>query len=799
MRLCIVLFAFGAWLLQRQAELPDLRYAWLLLLAAPSFVLARAPLVALRLFGRTALVTAALTAGFYWAAGAAQLRLADALPPEWEGRDIEIVGVIASLPQPYERSVRFEFDVEHALTAGAHVPERISVSWWSRAPNDLGVALPEVKAGERWRFNVRLKRPHGTANPHGFDYEAWMLERGIRATGYVRPRGSAERLTAMVHKPEYWVERVRERLRTRILEALADRPYAGIIAALVMGDQRAIPPAQWQTFTRTGVNHLMSISGLHVTMIAGLAYAIAHALWRRSARLTLKIPAAKAAVLAGTLTALFYTLLAGFAVPAQRTLYMIAVVAFALWIGARTSASVVLSAALLVVVVLDPWCVTSAGFWLSFGAVAAILFAVVNRVAQPHWAHAWLRTQAAVTVALLPLLLALFQQVSLISPVANAFAIPVVSLVVVPLALAGSVLPFDAVLYLAHLTMAWCMIALEWLSALPHAVWEQHAPVEWAIVLALAGVLWSIFPRGVPGRWLGAVVCLPLFFVMPAMPRIGEVRIAVLDVGQGLALLVQTARHALVYDTGPAFGPSADSGNRIIAPYLRASGIGKLDGMIVSHDDGDHTGGAVSVLQALPVAWLASSLADMDPLTFVADEAFRCHVGQSWEWDGVRFDILHPSPASYEASLKNNDRGCVLKVSAPGGSVLIPADIERRSEETLLAQAGDLAADVLIAGHHGSKTSSTLAFVQAVNPSIVVFPVGYRNRFGHPHPDVVACYQDLGSALYRTDRDGAVLVSISPEGGMQVERYRELHRRYWLDAPLREEPKAEPLAEAAVK
>jgi competence protein ComEC len=389
--------------------------------------------------------------------------------------------------------------------------------------------------------------------------------------------------------------------------------------------------------------------------------------------------------------------------------------------------------------------------------------------------------------------------VSLISPVANAFAIPLVSLIVVPLALVGSVLPFDAVLYLAHFAMAGCMIALEWLSALPHAVWEQHAPVEWAIVIALAGVLWSIFPRGVPGRWLGAIVCLPLFFVLPTMPRFGEVRIAVLDVGQGLSLLVQTARHALLYDTGPALGPSADSGNRIIAPYLRATGIGKLDGMIVSHDDGDHTGGAVSVLQALPVGWLASSLADMDPLPLLADQAFRCHVGQSWEWDGVRFDMLHPSLASYDTPVKNNDRGCVLKVSAPGGRVLIPADIERRSEDALLAQAEDLAADVLIAGHHGSKTSSTAAFVQAVKPRIVVFPVGYRNRFGHPHPDVLARYRDSGSAMYRTDRDGAVLVSIAPEGPLQVERYRDLHRRYWLDAPLRDERNVALQVEATVQ
>ena len=783
MRLNIVLFAFGAWLLQRQAELPDLQDAWGVLLAAPLLALAGTRRRAVRWAARAALAGTACAAGFFWAALLAQARLGDALPAEWEGRDIEIVGVVAGLPQPYERSVRFDFDVELVLSAQARVPQRIVLSWWGRGPSEDLLARPAVRTGERWRYTVRLKRPRGTANPYGFDYEAWLLERGVRATGYVRPRASAERLVPMVHRPSYWVERVREDLRTRILDALSNRPYAGVIAALVMGDQRAIPAEQWQTFTRTGVNHLMSISGLHVTMISGIAYAIVRALWRRSARLTLHLPAAKAAVLGGALTAFLYTLLAGFAVPAQRTLYMIVVVAVALWMGASSSASCVLAAALLAVVLLDPWAVTSAGFWLSFGAVAAILFAVVNRVEQPHWTSAWLRTQAAVTIVLLPLLLALFQQVSLISPVANAIAIPVVSLIVVPLGLAGSVLPFDFVLHLAHAVMTGCMVALDWMSMLPHAVWEQHAPLDWAIAIALGGTLWLMLPRGVPARWLGGVACLPLFFIVPQPPRPGELRIAVLDVGQGLAIVVQTARHALLYDAGPAFGPAADSGNRIIAPYLRAAGVRRLDGMIVSHDDSDHTGGTLSVLQALPVAWLGSSLSDLDPLPLVADEAFRCAAGQTWEWDGVRFDVLHPQPASYGTALRNNDRGCVIKATAPGGSVLIPADIERRSEEALLAGRADLAADVLIAAHHGSRTSSTTAFVEAVRPRHVVFAVGYRNRFGHPHPDIVQRYNAIGAAAYRTDRDGAVLISIPPDGPLRVESQRALHRRYWLDAP----------------
>ena len=782
MRLNIVLFALGAWWLQRQWELPDMQPAWLLALAAPMLVMARARSISLRAIARTAIAAAALAAGFYWAAGAAHVRLADALPTEWEGRDIELVGVVASLPQAYERSVRFELDVERVLTGGARVPGRIVLAWWGRSQRDGG-ALPELKPGERWRLAVRLKRPHGTANPHGFDYEAWLLERNVRATGYVRPRGATERLTAFVHRPSYWVEALRERLRTRIKSALHDRPNAGVIVALAVGDQRAISPVQWQVFTRTGVNHLMSISGLHVTMVSALGFGLALALWRRSARLTLRLPARKAAAVAGAVTALGYTLLAGFAVPAQRTLYMLSVVAIALWAGRAIPASVVLAAALLVVVLLDPWAVTSAGFWLSFGAVAAILFVMVNRVGQPHWLESWMRTQAAVTIALTPVLLALFQQVSLVSPVANAFAIPLVSLVVVPLALVGTVVPIDPILYLAHFFMSVCMDVLEWMSAAPNAVWQQHAPAEWAIVAAIAGSLWLLLPRGTPARMLGVLACLPLFFVVPPGLRPGELRVTVLDVGQGLAAVVETAGHTLLYDTGPAFGPDADSGNRIIAPYLRASGVRQLDALILSHDDGDHTGGAISVLQALPVAWLMSSLTPMDPVNVLAERALPCGAGQAWEWDSVKFEVLHPPQGGDAARVKNNDRGCVLRVSAPGGSVLIPADIERRSEERLLAERAALRADVLIAAHHGSKTSSTAAFVAAVHPEAVIFPVGYRNRFGHPHAEVLERFRDVGSRAYRTDQDGAVIVTVPPEGRITIERYRTLHRRYWLDAP----------------
>ena len=484
---------------------------------------------------------------------------------------------------------------------------------------------------------------------------------------------------------------------------------------------------------------------------------------------------------------------AGFAVPAQRTVYMLAVVGVALWLGVIESASVVLCVALLVVVLLDPWAVLAPGFWLSFGAVAVIMYVTVGRIGRPHWLTAWLEVQLAVTLALIPPLLMMFQQVSIVSPVANAVAIPAVSLVVVPLTLIGVALPFDLILHLAHAVMGWCTALLEWLSTLPEAVWQQHAPPAWSAIVAIAGLALLLAPRGVPARWLGMAGLLPMFTMAPTVPRAGEVEVVVLDVGQGVSALVRTPHHALLYDAGPPFGPGADSGNRIIVPYLRAAGVKRLDALIVSHDHDDHWGGAASVLQLVPVDRVLTSLPDLDPLVMQTEPAGRCEAGQRWEWDGVRFEVLHPSAASYQdRTVKDNDRSCVLKVDAPGGSLLLPADIERRSEEELLARARDrLHAEVLLAPHQGSRTSSTPAFVQAVGARLVVFPVGYRNRFGHPHRDVLERYQNAGVRIYRTDRDGAVTITMRADGAISVTPHRALYRRYW-QTPVEGDPVPDP-------
>jgi competence protein ComEC len=513
----------------------------------------------------------------------------------------------------------------------------------------------------------------------------------------------------------------------------------------------------------------MSISGLHVTMIGALFAWLVNLLWRRSAKLPLLWPAQKAAVLAGFGGALAYALIAGFGVPAQRTLYMLGVVVLALLSGRSVAASNVLGLALLLVLLVDPWAVQAAGFWLSFGAVALLFYIASGRIARTHWLMEWGKAQWAMTLGLIPALLALFQQFSLASPVANALAIPLVSLLVTPLALLGSLPGFGWALHLAHALLVPLMDFLAWLAGVPGALWQQHAPPMWTVPLALLGTLWLLLPRGFPNRWLGLLLFLPLFMIVPERPGPGELKVVVLDVGQGQAVHLQTAAHDLLFDTGPDFGGTgSDAGSRIIVPYLRAAGVRKLDSLIVSHADRDHAGGADSLLAAMPVR----------------TSNRQCLDGQGWEWDGVRFRILHPAAADYQRKLPSNALSCVLKVESQHGSILIPADVEGRAEQELLARhASVLRADILVAPHHGGKKTASPEFVAAVDARTVIFPVGYRNRFGHPWPAVVERFSAAGADLHRTDRDGAVTLLLG-QAGMQIAHERERRRRYWHNVPI---------------
>jgi competence protein ComEC len=730
--------------------------------------------------------------GFLWAATFATIRLSDELPSDWQQKSINIVGTIATLPEVTEKGERFQFDVEKIFTQDStktlKIPRHISLNFY----RDMVSARPEngpsqfnfFHAGERWQLSVKLKRPHTTYNPHGYDFEGWALENNIRATGSIISKSGYKKLNNFVWRPSYLVERAREKVGNHISQTLANKPYAGVIRALVVGDDSQITQAQWNVYLRTGVNHLMSISGLQITMLAGLAFAIAAFIWRRVPSLVMSMPTRKAATIIGLVVAVLYALLAGMSVPTQRTLYMLITFAAALLFGRNLAISRALAIALIVVVLLDPWATISAGFWLSFGAVAIIAYVSVGRLAAASWLTQAVHTQWAITLGLLPLLIVLFGQTSIVSPLANAFAIPIISLIVVPLAILGSLIHVDFILQLAHFILEICMQGLNWLATLP--TWQQAAPPMWALVSAVFSVLWLLLPRGFPQRWLGFVLLIPLFFANSARPDIGAMQVAVLDIGQGLAVVVKTANHTFLYDAGPKYNEQSDAGGRIVLPYLRGEGVKKLDGFMVSHNDIDHSGGAPSVLAQMPASWFASSFTESDSMT-LPPNALKCFAGQHWRWDGVNFEVLYPSWQSYDdVTLTDNNRSCGVKITSQYGSILLTGDIEELAETSMLeANKSALSSEVLIAPHHGSKTSSSVAFVQAVGAKQIIFTVGYLNRFNHPKPIIEKRYEESGAWLYRSDYHGALLIDFTRKTNMQLNMkilaWRQAQPRYWHD------------------
>ena len=744
--------------------------------------------------------------GIAWAGMLAHHRLNDRLDPALEGRDLIVTGEVRGLPDIGAMGQRFRFQAEHAqLTDGSviHVPAGLSLGWYGRRGESKSESesesesSPVLHSGERWQLTVRLKRPHGLSNPGGFDAEAWLLNENLRATGYVRAADNHLLGDAgwSFHWPLTKIDRLRARIRDKINATLPDHPYAGVIVALTIGDQRAVEPQEWQVFNRTGIGHLISISGLHITMISGLFAALFGWLWRHSfftrASLPLLCPVQKASAAAGWLAALAYVALAGFGIPAQRTLLMLAVVCIALWSSRALAVSQILCAALLVVLVCDPWAVLWPGFWLSFVAIACILYASpahaaavigpMERSALSTQLIAAARTQWIVTAGLLPLSLAWFSQVSLISPLANAVAIPLVSFLVTPLSLLGVVLPQPLSGWLlpgAHALLDWLAHWLAMLSSSALAVWQAPQPGWCEFALAMLGTVWALGPRGWPLRWLGLLTWLPLLLAEPDAPRKGF-QMTAFDIGQGNALLIETAHHRLMYDSGPAFSEDSDGGSRVLLPYLRSRGIASLDALIISHSDTDHSGGARSLWEGIQTGWLSSSLAPNHRLLERSPPHWPCHAGQSWTWDGVRFEMLHPLPNHWQqAALPPNARSCTLRISYGEHAVLLTGDIEAPQERALLERTGEtLKSDVLLAPHHGSGTSSTLPFLQAVAPSLAVFQVGYRNRYRHPKAEVWDRYRSLGIPGVRTDQSGAVRITV--DEGLRVERYRCERARYW--------------------
>jgi competence protein ComEC len=727
-------------------------------------------------------------------------------------------------------------------------PRFIQLTWYGarHAP------VPRLVPGQRWRLAVRLKRPHGYANFRGYDSELALLQRNVRALGYVRAAPAPRLLPSRGHGLTLLLDRWRLAIRERVTAVLRGAPHEGIVRALAIGEQAGLTERDWERFRRTGTNHLVAISGLHVGLVASLAALLAGAAWRRSCWLgrgwPLRMPAQHVAALAAVAGAAVYAGLAGFGVPAQRALWMVTVAGAGYLSGRAAGASTILAWALGLVVLADPWAVVSAGFWLSFGAVAVILLASSARprrmkrtpaVASADgsateakgadkksaagavtgapgdspeaeaaldcarwreplkarlfgWGGGLLegtRVQWAITLGLVPLSLLWFAQISLVGPVANAFAIPWVSFLVTPAVLAGIALPapldgwaFQA----AHGLLVVLVAGLDWIGRPAWAVWRTAAPAPFAMAMAAIGLLWWLMPPGWPLRWAAPLTWLPLLLPPPSAPAPGAFRMTVLDVGQGGATLIETARHTLLFDAGP--GPEAgDTGRRVVAPYLASHGLARLDTLILSHADADHAGGAPGVLDSVEAGVLLASLPHGHRLWSAARErgasGLHCVAGQHWTWDGVRFDILWP-PRDF-ATPGTNAGSCVLRIvragPGEGTAVLLTGDIEAAAERQIIARQGSagLRSSLLLAPHHGSATSSTEAFLQSVRPSAAIFQVGYRNRFRHPHPRVVARYEALEADLSRTDRDGAIRVE-GDTAGLRIGHFRVLEARYWM-------------------
>ncbi|RAR74374.1 competence protein ComEC [Paracidovorax anthurii] len=779
----------------------------------------------------------AVLAGALVAFGACGLRaqafLSDALDPALEGRDLRITAVVAAMPQSTEAGLRLRLDVESARFdrggGAVRLPPCIDVAWYAAsspwfardggaagpAAGDAAAPLPAVRAGERWEFTVRLKAPHGLRNPGGFDTELWLWEQGVQATGTVRT-GARDAPPALRQAAPWWrhpVEQARQHVRDAILarlapggpadradpDAVARSRAAGVVAALVTGDQRAIERADWDVFRATGVAHLVSISGLHITLFAWIAAGAVGGLWRRSPRLCLAVPAPSAALAGGVLLAAAYALFSGWGVPAQRTVCMLAAVALLRLSGRRWPWPQVWLLACAAVAAADPWALLQAGFWLSFVAVA-VLFAsdsIANNVENTAtwslrglWARvaALWREQWVVTLALTPLTLLLFGQMSVVGFAANLVAIPWMTLVVTPLALLGVL--WAPLWSAAAACLAPFAAGLQWLAGWPWATLALPAAPLWAGVAGVAGgaLLAVRLPWAL--RALGLPLLVPLLWWQPARPAPGQFELLAPDVGQGQAVLVRTAGHALLYDAGPRFGPESDAGDRVLVPLLRSRGE-RLDRLVLSHRDSDHTGGAQAVLAAHPGAQLWGSLEPGHPLEEHGARAItRCAAGQRWEWDGVRFEVLHPPPGAFDArpgaAPKPNTLSCVLRVSAAdeagevGASALLAGDIER-AQESALAAGGIAPADVLLVPHHGSRTSSSEAFLDAVRPRTAVVQAGYRNRFGHPAPEVVRRHAARGARVVDSPACGALLWRSAEPAHWRCER--DAARRYWHHAP----------------
>lgn len=732
--------------------------------------------------------------GVGWAATSAALVLEKGIPVDLQKQDLVAIVKVVGLPQPMSYGSRFEAKVETLSHEGRRLasPGLVRLGSYDRHVSP--------QPGERWRFVVRLKQPRGLANPGaGFNRETWLFAQRIRAQGYI-VKGEARRLKAAtvstpIHHPGLSVLALRSGFAAFIDRQVSGEVVAGILGAVSVGIRSELGDAAFRVLQDTGTIHLVAISGLHIGLVSMLCGLLAGRLWRLSGQACAIIPALSVAASVGLFAGLGYALLAGFTLPTRRATCMLAVVVVALLSRRRPKPLTVIIAVMAVVLAIDPLASFSSSFWLSFTAVAVLVAVTAgDRTHSPRSppgsaqklyrvARNWSRIQLWLLIGMLPVLLCGFQKASIAAPLGNLIAIPIIGLAVVPLSLAALVCWMVGVQGLSGRLLDMCewlieiiWVFLELLASQSWAVWYQGLPPMWTIVTGGLGVLFLVAGRYLPGRWLGLLWLLPMLVITPAHPEPGSFRLLLLDVGQGLAAIVQTRNRFMVFDTGAAWSSGFSMGRVAVLPALRQLGAGAIDKLVISHGDNDHIGGAAAILDHYPRAPILTSVAEVND---APGGASRCHEGMQWQWDGVRFDVLWPPPGQ---RYSGNDSSCVIRISSEAGSVLLTGDIEQDAERRLVSHsAGALASDVLVVPHHGSKTSSTSRFLNAVSPRVGLVSAGYLNRFGHPASAVRARFGSRDIPLFNTAEEGALTLEFGA-GGISIGSERGKTRGFWLSS-----------------
>lgn len=703
--------------------------------------------------------------GFTWAAYQANRLMSSSLSAQDFGKRVAASGWVASIPKIMSLGQQFQFqlnDLNNKKQDGL-----VSLSWYRH--------YRKLEVGDHLRLTLKLKRIHGLINPDGFDYQRRALQRGIVAKGYV-VEGKRE-----VARGKFPITHYRAALQTQIQSWIKNKDLSAVLTALSIGSKNLITPDTWQVFQRTGTSHLIAISGLHVGLVATLAYFLLCWLWRFSSRLLLRIPAQRAGAVAAVIVSWLYGFLVGFSLPTERAVIMITVLMLSQLFCRTISLWYRLLLAFAIVVAWQPLALFSASLWLSFSAVFWIAYSVLGRSKKSKIAL-WLRVQCAIFFGLFPLTLFYFHQVSLVSFLANAIAIPWVTLILVPICLLASVVNAlsTSVSRLLFMLAAKALMPLwwflRWLSHYSYAIWVHPIHNIFIVLMMLGAILLWLAPKVFPGRYLAVIICLPFFFARNPSPKSGGVWLTLLDVGQGLSAVIRTSHHTLIYDTGPKYPSGFDAGRSVVMPYLQDIGIKRVDIMMISHGDNDHIGGADGLLSHYFVKKVITSVPQSRWNPRQVGGTRRCYAGESWRWDGVDFRVLSPPKGQ---AYQDNNSSCVLRIRAGQRQILLTGDIEKSAERALLKQEKEaLPATVLVAPHHGSRTSSTLDFLKAVDPRYILIPVGYQNRFHFPAESVIQRYQSVGAQIFSTAKQGAIRVRMPLIGPIRV--ISSYHRRhYW--------------------